>query len=121
MASQIDVLSVNDIDKTIRIYDKFYATELIVPPDQYDVVYGFFYNISQSKTIAGNFTVFLFRIAQVTGISAMDLLSNLEGKQKLEVNAVIAYYLNSFKSKTALYGISAPPRPNQNIQRNIVQ
>jgi hypothetical protein len=36
------------------------------------------------------------------------------------MNKVICYYLNSFKSKTALYGISSVPRPNESVQRNIV-
>ena len=40
---------------------------------------------------------------------------------KLEMNTVITYYLNSFKSKTTLYGISIIPRSNQPVARNIVQ
>jgi hypothetical protein len=30
------------------------------------------------------------------------------------------YYLNNIKSKTALYGISVIPQPNENVQRNII-
>ena len=121
MANFIDVTTVSQIDKTIRVFDSFYNTDLVIPTNEYDIVYGKFYETSKNKIIASNFTSFIFRIAQVTGVSALDLLDIINGKSKLEVNSVIAYYLNSFKTKTALYGISSPPRPNLPVQRNIVQ
>jgi hypothetical protein len=39
----------------------------------------------------------------------------------MEMNQTIAYYLNSFKSKTSLYGIAVVPKSNQPVSRNIVQ
>ena len=65
-------------------------------------------------------TVVLFRIAQETNIPILELLSQVRGKTKLEMNQVIAYYLNSVKSKTSLYGISSVPQSNQAAARNIV-
>jgi hypothetical protein len=120
MASRADNL-INNIDQTIRVFDSFYNFELVANASEYDIVYGYFYEINKDATIAGNFTVFLFRIAQVTGVPVLDLLSALEGKTKLEMNQVIAYYLNSFKTRSALYGISSVLRPNESVQRNIVQ
>ena len=37
------------------------------------------------------------------------------------MNQIFAYYMNSFKSKTSLYGIGTVPRPNLPVARNIVQ
>lgn len=110
-------------DQTIRIFDSFYAVNLVVPSDQYDVVHGFFIKVCASKNIANNFTAILFRVAQETKIDALTLLQQLQGTggNKLKMNQILAYYLNSFKSKTSLYGIGAVQLPNQPVARNIVQ
>lgn len=110
------------VDNTIRLYDAFYSTSLIVGTDQYDIVHGYFEQICASKTIAANFTVFLFRIAQETNVNVLDLLDQLKGlNDKMKINQVIAYYMNSLKSKTSLYGVSTIPKPNVPVARNIVQ
>jgi hypothetical protein len=120
MAKIIDLRS--SIDQTIKIFDSFYQTTLVVNPNEYDIIHGYFVSVCSTKSIADNFTALLFRISQETGIPALDLLDQLKGtSNKLEMNQVICYYLNSFKSKTSLYGVGQTPRPNQPVQRNIVQ
>jgi hypothetical protein len=109
------------LDQTVRIFDSFYAINLIVNADTYDIVHGYFLSVCDSKNIAANFTAVLFRIAQETQISVLDLLDQIKGTNKMEMNQTIAYYLNSFKSKTSLYGIAVIPKSNQPVSRNIVQ
>jgi hypothetical protein len=109
------------LDNTIRIFDSFYALDLIINGNEYDIVHGYFISICETKNIADNFTAVFFRVSQDTGITALDLLDQIKGTKKMEMNQILAYYLNSFKSKTSLYGISVRPRPNQPVQRNIVQ
>ena len=92
----------------------------MVDGNQYEIVYSFFYDLTGSKSVTDNFTLLIFRIATLTGENPLNLLSYLSGKSKLEVNTILAYYLNSVKSKTSLYGVNSAPEPNQNIQRNIV-
>ena len=48
-------------------------------------------------------------------------MDQIKGTKKMEMNQILAYYLNSFKSKTTLYGIGIQPRSNQPVSRNIVQ
>jgi hypothetical protein len=48
-------------------------------------------------------------------------LEAINGLDRLNVDRVMAYYMNSFKSKTSMYGVSVVPVPNQNVARNIVQ
>ena len=111
----------NSLDKTIRIYDNFYSIDLVVDAAQYDIVYSFFSGISESKQVAQNFTAFLFRISQETGINVLDLVAQLKGTQnKMQLNKVISYYLNSFKSKISMYGVGTIPKPNLPVARNIV-
>lgn len=110
------------MDQTVRIFDSFYAVNLVVASDQYDIVHSYFVGICATKNIAANFTAILFRIAQETGIDALVLLEQLKGiPNKLQMNKVMAYYLNSFKSKTSLYGVGIVPTPNQPVARNIIQ
>jgi hypothetical protein len=119
MAKIID--SRTQLDQTVQIFDEFYEFNLVVSGSEYDIVFSYFKSICDTTQIAGNFTVKLFRISQETQIPVLDLLRYIQGKTQLETNTVIAYYLNSFKSKTSLYGFGTLPQPNESVQRNIVQ
>lgn len=110
------------LDQTVRIFDSFYDTDLKVGSSQYDVVHGYFLEVCDTKNIADNFTAVLFRVAQEANIDVLELLAQIQGTEnKLQMNKILAYYLNSFKSKTSLYGIGVIPQPNQPVARNIVQ
>lgn len=109
------------LDQTVRIFDSFYAITLTINGNEYDIVHGYFMSVCSTKNIANNFTAVLFRVAQETGISALDLLDQIKGTKKMEMNQILAYYMNSFKSKTSLYGIGTVPKPNLPVARNIVQ
>lgn len=112
----------NTIDQTIRIFDSFYGVTLTVNPNEYDIVHGYFLSVCDTKAIANNFTAALFRISQETGIPVLELLGFLQGtNNKLEMNKTICYFLNTLKTKTALYGVSQIPTPNQPVARNILQ
>lgn len=119
MANTIDAPR-SQLDKTVRIFDQFYNFDLVVDANQYDIIYSYFYDVSSSRSIARNFTTMLFRIASITKESPMDLLGYISGTTKVETTGLMAYYLNSIKSKTVLYGISVEPSPNQTVQRNII-
>jgi hypothetical protein len=119
MARILDTRS--HLDSTVRIFDDFYAFDLVVNGNEYDIVHSYFVSTCDTKQIADNFTANLFRISQQTQVPVLDLLNYIKGlNNKLEMNTVITYYLNSFKSKTSLYGIGTIPQPNQPVARNIV-
>ena len=119
MPSFIDTRT--QMDQTVKIFDSFYSMNLKVPANEFDIVHGYFLSVCVTKNIAGNFTAVLFRISQETGTPVLDLLKLIQGtSDKLQMNKVIAYYLNSFKSKTSLYGVAQVPRPNFFVARNIV-
>ena len=113
--------SQDSTDKTVRIFDNFYTTQLVVNGSDYDVVFSFFKSVTENTKIAGNFTALLFRIAQEGGYNVMSLMDVLKGvESNLQLNQVMAYYLNTFKAKTSLYGIGSLPKPNEAVQRNVV-
>jgi hypothetical protein len=117
--SLLDV-TYSQLDQTVKLFDKFYAVDMIVNAGDYDVVYSYFESVCNSKNTALNFTAILFRIAGVTEEPVLTLLDYIKGKSGLEVNGIMAYYLNSIKSKHILYGISNQPLPNPSVQRNVV-
>ena len=110
-----------NLDQTVRIFDSFYAFNAVVNAVEYDIVYSYFVSVCATKNIAANFTAVLFRIAQETQIPILELLDQIKGTKKMEMNQILAYYLNSFKSKTSLYGTAIIPKSNQPVARNIVQ
>ena len=119
MARIIDSPRTN-LDKTVRIFDQFYNIDLVIDSNQWDIVYSYWYEKSQSTNIAENFSTIIFRLSSVTGDNALDILDYVKGSTATETNALLAFYLNSSKSKTTLYGVTNIPQPNILIQRNIV-
>ena len=111
----------SQLDKTVRIFDAFYNLDLVIESNQFDLVYSYFFEITKSKDTAINFTSVVFRISNLTGQNALDLLNELKNTNNFKSTALLIYYLNSFKSKTTLYGISTVITPNQLAQRNVVQ
>lgn len=111
----------SQLDKTVRIFDQFYSFDLVVDSNQYEIVYSFFIELTKNVNIAKNFATVVFRISNITGKNPLDLVDELRAGNKLEVNALLAYYLNSLKSKATLYGVGNIPQPNIQVQRNVVQ
>ena len=120
MQAQIIDAPKSYLDKTVRVFDQFYNFDLTVNAEQYEIVYSYFYDLNKSASVANNFTSILFRIANTTGEDVLKLLEYITGSNKLEVNGILIYYLNSLKSKTTLYGINVEPSPNQTVLRNVV-
>lgn len=108
------------LDNTVRVFDQFYNFDLVINGNQWDIVYSYFYDMSNSKDIAENFSTIIFRLSSVTGQNALDILDYVKGSSATETTALLAFYLNSSKSKTTLYGVTNIPQPNILIQRNIV-
>ena len=120
MAKLIDAPR-SQLDNTVRLYDQFYNFDLVVDGNQFDLVYSYFFDISNDKNIADNFTAIMFRISNITGENVLTLLDEMKQTNSLNANALLTYYLNSLKSKTTLYGVANVPAPNEIVQRNVVQ
>lgn len=109
------------IDQTVRIYDAFYNYSANVPVLEYEAVLSYFESVFKTQEAAENFTSSLFRVAETTNTSAMDLLQSFQaaGQTQPEITALMAYYLNSVRSTSTLLGILAPTTPNFYSARNV--
>lgn len=108
------------VDTTVRVFDSFYGADLQVDASSYEIAYAFFKNICATDDIAKTFAQYIFIIETNTGIPAIELLSLISDKNGIEIDAIMAFYLNSVKTKTALYGVANELVPNYFVARNII-
>ena len=115
------ISTIRTADQTVKIFDNFYSTKLVVPAAEYEIVLSYFKTTTKSTIIAENFASLLFKIAQEGGYNVLSLLDILKGANNtLEMNKIICYYLNTFKQRASLYGVGIIPKPNQAVLRNAV-
>lgn len=107
-----------NIDKTVRIFDQFYKFEIVVPVEEYDVIYSYFLSVFTTREAAGNFTVVMFRVAKESDIPVMELFQQIKGKGLPELTLTLAYYINSIRSPLTLLGVNVPTIPNFYVGRN---
>jgi len=107
------------IDQTVQIFDRFYGYQQQVPVDQYDAVLSYFKSVFGSLEAAGNFTVSVFRVSNVTKIPVMDLLQQFQGQSAPQITLTLAYYLNGIRSRSTLLGLNVPTQPNFYVAHNI--
>ena len=108
-------------DLTVRVFDRFYDFEVDVPANEYDAVLSYFRNVMEDNTIAGNFTVSLFRVAEDTKIPVMTLLQSFQGSVGMELNVNMAYYMNMIRSRATLLGVNVSATPNYYAARSVIQ
>lgn len=118
MGNTVNAVNPNT-DQTVKIYDQFYSYSADIPQMEYDAVYSYFLSVFGTATQAKNFAVAVFRIAEISQTSAMDLLQQFQGQSQPEITLTLAYYLNTIRSTTTLLGIKAPVTPNFYVARNI--
>ena len=113
----------NLTDPTVQIFDKFYNTNTKVNSNEFDIVNSFFAGICATKEQADQFTAFLFRVSTESGIPAVDLIDEAKKFQNdsVKLNQFLIFYLNKFRPKTNLYGISSIPVPVFPVARNVVR
>lgn len=109
------------LDQTVRVFDQFYNYDVQVPAAQYDIVYSYFLQEMGDRTVAGNFAVSLFQVADSTGINALSLLDNLKGLTGLNLTLNMAYYMNQIRSTATLLGVNSQVVPNYYAARAVLQ
>lgn len=106
-------------DLTVQIFDQFYGYTTEVPVDEYDAINSYFESVFGTAEAAGNFTVSVFRIAELSGTEPLTILGSLQGQSGPQLTATLAYYLNGLRSASTLLGINVPTQPNYYVAHNI--
>lgn len=109
------------LDRTVKVFNNFYNIDMTVSANEYDIVYSYFSEKTNSLTTAKTFTETLFRISAETKVNVLELLSEFQGLDKMKIALTLAYYLNTLsETKTVLYGVNNILAPNEKVQRNII-
>jgi hypothetical protein len=106
-------------DSTVKIFDQFYNYETSVPVDEYDAVYSYFRSVFGTGEAAGNFTVSLFRTAELSNTPVMALLQEIRGQTGPDLTLTLSYYLNSIRSNSTLLGLNLNTQPNYYVAHNV--
>jgi hypothetical protein len=106
-------------DTTVKIFDRFYNYETSVPVDEYDAVNSYFVSQYGTKEAAGNFTVSLFRTAELSNTPVMLLLQEIQGQTGSALTLTLSYYLNSIRSNSTLLGLNLATQPNYYVAHNV--
>ena len=87
---------------------------------EYDVVYSFFLKTLDDPTIASVFAMYTFKISRYSRTPVLSIMDTLKNQDKITMTAIIAYYLNSLRSKHVLFGIENVVTPNYHAARNVI-
>lgn len=123
MATYNETNTLNDTIYSDNDVTNAKKSEIPVPPpagDEYDIVHSFFLKIMKDPHAAGTFTNSLYRVARYTQVDVLQLLNTLKDKDKIEVNAIMAYYLNGLRSPATLLGVQNTVKPNFYAGRNVL-
>ena len=50
----------SSLDNTVKIFDSFYNTELVINASEYEIVHSYFADLTGSNNIANNFSISSF-------------------------------------------------------------
>jgi hypothetical protein len=108
------------LDMTVRVFDNFYEFATEVPVDQYDAVYSYFAQIFKDQNAAKNFTITLFQAADYQKRPVLELLSEIQGQDQIQLSSTLCYYINNQRSNSTLLGVNALVQPNFYAARNVL-
>jgi hypothetical protein len=108
------------VDLTVRVYDDFYNFSIEVDANTWDIVNSYMLSVFRTAEAAENFSTTLFRIADETQVPVLDILTQLQGMNTIDLTATLAYYLNGLRSPATLLGVNEPVTPNAYVARNVL-
>jgi len=91
-----------------------------VNPSEYDYVLSFFKQHFADSAVASQFTDMIIQLSIQLNLSATDIVSNMNGKNGIEIEAELAYYINGTRSNSSLLGVAIIPQPNFYVSRAVI-
>lgn len=107
-------------DKTIKFFDDFYQVPVEINGTALTAMTGFFETKGFEKTSAESVAIIILTQAKRDNLNPFQILDTLGGLEELELSALVGEILNYNRFKTSSLGITSPPRPADEIQRNIL-
>jgi hypothetical protein len=92
----------------------------VAEANEYDIILSFFVDQMIDQEAAENFTSAIFQVAHTTGERALDLIESMRGKDKETLLLMLAYYMNTVRSRSTLIGVAPQRLPNYYAARNVL-
>ena len=99
-------------DPNLRFVNDYENPPQDINGNEWDYVYGFFKKMMKTDAAAEDFSLSIFRVSKETGYPVTDIIQTMEGQTGMQLNASLAYYLNSIRSSATLLGVQSLAKPN---------
>lgn len=110
----------SNVETTIKFFDDFYQVPVEINGTALTAMTGFFETKGFLKNSAESVSIIILTQAKRDNLNAFQILDTLGGLDTLELSALVGEILNYNRFKTSSLGITSPPRPADEIQRNIL-
>ena len=107
-------------DKTVKFFDEFYQVPVEINSTALTAMTGFFEGKGFEKDSAESVAIIILTQAKRDNLNPFQILDTLGGLDSVEISALVGEILNYNRFKTSSLGITTPPRPADEIQRNIL-
>jgi hypothetical protein len=107
-------------DTTVKFFDEFYQVPVEINGTALTAITGFFETKGFEKSSAESVAIIICTQAKRDNLNPFQILDTLGGLESVELSALVGEILNYNRFKTSSLGITTPPRPADEIQRNIL-
>ena len=107
-------------EKTKLFFNGYFDQEVVITGAEWDVVYSFFLKkTNNNPDAARSLSEAIITAADSNGDNPVDLIQELKQFDALNIDKVLALYLNESRRDTSLVGYSQTITPNKFVARNI--
>lgn len=113
-------LNSSGTNNTTRFFNNYFVPVYTVSSDTNDAIVSYFEQQTGSLDSAKLLAQTVINTAQAQRQDPLAILNEFQKLPTVQVNAILALYLNSTRVNTSLLGIKNTPKPNQFITRTIL-
>jgi len=113
-------LNSSGTNNTTRFFNNYFTPVYTVSSDTNDAIVSYFEQQTGSLDSARLLAQTVINTAQAQRQDPLTILNEFQKLPTVQVNAILALYLNSTRVNTSLLGIKNTPRPNPYITRTIL-
>lgn len=106
--------------KTHSFFDSFFDQPVQVSGVEWDIAYSFFLKYSGNEEAATSLSESTIMAAEEQGESIVDIITELNKYDNLELDTVLAIYFNNTRRPTSLLGVSQPRLSAKYVARNVL-
>lgn len=107
--------------KTLKLFNGFFEQTVSLKEAEWDIVYSFFFKYTDNNPEATrSLSEATITSAIQNGIMPVEVITDLQKMDKLEVNELLANFFNTTRRNTSLLGIKIPATVPKYVARNIL-